>query len=261
MRQELGVVILGASKFDYLDSEQEGGEPLGNPRFAESARLFHEMFEGEVVVDKPRTEILDLFDRIDPPNEIMTKVSEFASHGNFDDLVVYFCGHGVIPLHMNYIGYLRRTKKPGLNATALKIKDLLRDLSDSVAGRNIRIFTVLDACFSGHVIKEMALGAQDASRGESLLDQIAIDTLPGKGAAIYCACPANTFALAPQKEKTTLFTGAIVDILKQGLASRRDAPHLSWRDIRGPFFKPSDGEAAKARRCHACTLWTSLKVT
>jgi hypothetical protein len=149
MRQKLGVIILGASQFDYLDSEPERTEPLGDPRFAESARQFHELFKGEIVVGKPETKILDLYNYAISPSEMSNKVLDFANSRSFDDLIIYFCGHGVVPLRMDYVGYLRLTKEDRPGATALQLKTLLRDLSNTLFGKQTRVFTVRSAQFSG----------------------------------------------------------------------------------------------------------------
>src|SRR5262249_18633689 len=140
--RRLGVIILGASKYDHW-------KLLDNPRFAESAREFRELLTDEAVVGKREVRVLSLFDESYPPHKVTIDIIKFLSDEEPDDIVLYYCGHGDLTLkeRREYFVYLRGTQDIAIPTTALKISDLADALEPSLIGK--RVFVVLDACYAG----------------------------------------------------------------------------------------------------------------
>jgi hypothetical protein len=219
--RRLGVIILGASKYDHWKS-------LDNPRFAESAKEFRELLTDEAVIGKREVRVLSLFDEPHPPDKVTIDIINFLSEAEPDDVVLYYCGHGDLTLkeRREYFVYLRGTQNIAIPATALKISDLAENLERYLIGK--RVFVVLDACFAGSGIvawvnKAIVATALAATEGRDI-------------------------ALARTGDPRTVFTGAIADVLRNGIATRGEAPQLSWRDVFEHVYKVTQEQQAPTPR-------------
>src|SRR5215813_11175290 len=88
-RRKLGLVVLGASRFEYYSD-------LANPAFLASAHAFRTTITNQnASLFGERIAILDLFDSTDNPLRIFTRVREFVdAEPDLTDVLVYYCGHG-----------------------------------------------------------------------------------------------------------------------------------------------------------------------
>ncbi|MFL9826599.1 PAN domain-containing protein [Rhodoplanes sp. SY1] len=218
---KLGIVVLGASTFEFHPD-------LDNPRFLYSAREFLKALRGNNVAADRKPEILDLFDRPYAPDETIDRIADFASRP-LDGIVVYYCGHGDAPRDKEYRVFLRKSKRERRNATLLSVQGLIHDV-ERVAIRKQLVF-VLDACYSGEVIKQMS-EYMDAAGAETLLRRAFADSIAHMGTAIVAAAGGEQPALAKHEDELTLFTGAVVNCLRDGVSDLSGQPTLSWSDVR-----------------------------
>lgn len=122
-----------------------------------------------------------------------------------DTLFVYYAGHGLLGPRLDEL-YLAATGSDldDLRYSALSV-DAIHDIfMDSRAHNRVLI---LDCCFSGRAI-EHAMGRQDGL----LQAKIKIT-----GGITLASSPANWHALAPRGARYTAFTGALLDLLRDGI--------------------------------------------
>ncbi|GGF74848.1 hypothetical protein GCM10007301_38410 [Azorhizobium oxalatiphilum] len=220
MRQ-IGVVILGASTYDYWHS-------LDDPRFAASAKAFRRLFTHAGTLGgnvHEQAQILDLYDSPASADDITSQIVEFVAQSDFDDVIIYYCGHGFISAdRKGYCVTLRRTKELTKTSSSLLVRNLAHDLDEHLIGK--RTFIVFDSCFSGDAVKEfMAPGFLD-----NFVDDYLMESFPRSGTAVIYATSGGDVALSKQQDTMTLFTGTLVNVLGAGLEARRDAALISWRD-------------------------------
>jgi WD40 repeat protein len=142
---------------------------------------------------------------VDPPDArtMAERVAEQARQAE-SVLLIYYLGHGLLGLSDEL--YLAAsgtdTLTPGLAAhQALPFSAITEALSSCRAGS---VIVVLDCCFSGR-----------AAYAERRTGQRRGFTLP-PAHGMYLLASADQFALAPEDEECTAFTGAVVDLLVQG---------------------------------------------
>ena len=214
--RRLGVIVLGASTYDHWHA-------LDNPRFANSANEFKRFISDRSVFGESNIQFLDLFDQRVSQAEVSPKIVEFLSETKFDDVVIYYCGHGIFSRdRKSYFVCLRGTQEKTSSSTALRIGGLADDLEESLIGK--RVFVVLDACFAGSAIVEF-MAAQ------SLVHRHLEESFPRSGVAVLTATDGRDVALAKSADRFTLFTGGLADALSNGIASSSEKPELSWRDV------------------------------
>jgi putative AlgH/UPF0301 family transcriptional regulator len=124
-------------------------------------------------------------------------------------LLVYFAGHGVVDertgeLHLA----VGQTDREVAYATAVPYEWIRRAVLDSPASRRV---VILDCCYAGRAISGMS---DDLT---AVADEVEIDRT-----CVLVATSPNRAALAPPDEKYTAFTGALVDVLRQGVPDGPD---------------------------------------
>jgi putative AlgH/UPF0301 family transcriptional regulator len=124
-------------------------------------------------------------------------------------LLVYFAGHGVVDertgeLHLA----VGNTDREAAYATAVPYEWIRRAVLDSPASRRV---VILDCCYAGRAISSMS---DDLT---AVADEVEIDRT-----CVLVATSPNRTALAPPDEKYTAFTGALVDVLRQGVPDGPD---------------------------------------
>jgi hypothetical protein len=141
---------------------------------------------------------------IDPasPDEVDRELARCARDAE-DTFLVYYSGHGVPD---QYDGALHlavtTTERDRLHATAIPFEWVRRALRASPAGARV---VILDCCFSGRAIQPMSAGELAAEADIA-------------GSFVMTASAANRTALAPEGEPFTAFTGALLEILRDGIA-------------------------------------------
>jgi hypothetical protein len=119
-----------------------------------------------------------------------------------DTLLVYYAGHG-LPLSRDGSLHLAlgETDRERLHATAYPVDWIREALRQSNASAKV---VILDCCFSGRAIQTLS--------HDAVAEQVDV-----AGSFVLTATPANKLALAPEGEKYTAFTGALVEILRLGV--------------------------------------------
>lgn len=88
---KLGIVILGASAFPYMNDAT-----LNNPALARSAQLAKSLF-GPPNTAFTGAAVLDLFDSEKQPVEVLDAIERHVdAHPDMRDLVIYYCGHAAV---------------------------------------------------------------------------------------------------------------------------------------------------------------------
>ncbi|MEU6994393.1 caspase family protein [Streptomyces sp. NPDC046465] len=138
------------------------------------------------------------------PQRVGEALSRAAS-GVEDMFLVYFAGHGALDdrglLHLLLTG--SDTKLLGWSSLRF---DLIRQALAYAPARN-RVL-LLDCCFSGRAIDTMGDAAS-----------LYFGQLEIAGTYVLASAPANTPARAPLGERHTLFTGELINFLREGSAA------------------------------------------
>ncbi|CAL9523855.1 hypothetical protein SUDANB145_03878 [Streptomyces sp. enrichment culture] len=135
-----------------------------------------------------------------------------------DTLIVYYAGHGLLDRHDGQ--QLLLTLPGSLEDwpdTCVRSGDVRRAIHGTGPAR--RRVLILDCCFSGRVLTEMA----GTDRGEQG-GEMALRTLRGvEGSYVMTSAAKDRPSHAPDPERCTVFTGALVDVLRKGLP---DGPEM-----------------------------------
>ena len=153
-----------------------------------------------------------------------------------DTLVVYYAGHGLNENDDLYLAYADTDRdQPQLTGLGY---DKVRHIVTSSPAR--RCIVILDCCYAGKVIEWMGPGDAGAA-GE----------LDIRGTYVLTATGMTAKAIAPQGERHTAFTGALLRMLRDGVDNGREflcvadlhprlAAELRSRNLPQPRQRPID---------------------
>jgi hypothetical protein len=212
-------VLLGASQFPNFPRERH----LDNPSFGNSARAFQSVISDGDVSLSGKPSVLDLFDSDLAPQEIIRRIRDFLkAEANITDVVLYYCGHGSFLSDRTYFLMIRATEPDSEAFTGLPWRQMRHTLEPHLA--NKRVYIVLDCCFAGRAITEF----QSVALGP-LIEEQTFHALPRRGTALVAASAHGDVAIAPGERSLTMFTGALVEAIENGLEARTRT--LSFRDL------------------------------
>ncbi len=154
------------------------------------------------VVTNPRTS-----------REITRNVEEMAQRAQ-DALIVYYSGHGLIDPDENELYLGLPDSEKGVADTSARFRSVRRAMRDCDAACRA---VILDCCYSGRALDEMGEGGLDLTLG----------TEPAEGAYYMTSTARDRRGLAAGRDRCTVFTGALVDVLREGLPDGRDMLSLS----------------------------------
>lgn len=222
-------IILGASNFPKTD-----GLLFPSASFRKSAEDFRDYLLSPDHFELPEDNLLYLFDASDASSRLDEKVGEFikgkveaskSSRKIISDVIVYYVGHGGFAAGTSeYYLALSDTRNNNPLFSSYSIRALATTLKEFA--RNIRRYVILDCCFSASAYSAfMSSGpGQVASKKASeAFEQ------PGKGTALLCASSAANPAIAPEGEVHTMFSGAMLEILRSNPDAAAD--YLSFKDL------------------------------
>jgi hypothetical protein len=202
-------VILGASDFTNW-------KELSNTAFASSAEDFKRYLFDEDGFNLPRDHLLPLFDTTKSQSDILVAVADFLSEkykaqseGGIRDLLLYYVGHGNFTAARNYCLAVRDSR-PKVDGTLLRMSDLAGVIRNNAGG--LRRFLILDCCFAGKAIKEIQAGPLVAAREEIM------ESFAREGTTLLCSSTEGKVSLAPEGSKYTMFSGALLEVLRNGVA-------------------------------------------
>lgn len=135
---------------------------------------------------------------------LVAEIQRFAVAAT-DVLVIWFIGHGIFETDSRklYLA-LHKTDPEDPYYTALPFEQLKRAFL--VSNAEVKIL-MMDCCFSGAVIAEMAMGMTALSA--LFREQVAVE-----GTYIMTACSGQEIALSPPDDRFTAFTGSVIDALR-----------------------------------------------
>jgi hypothetical protein len=213
---EPGLVVLGASKFSSPDL-------YSNPSFKRSKSAF---IAEAIANGIPAKRVLDLFDSDLSVGTLFDKIAYFLRHNPaITDLIIYYCGHGGLTNRDEFYLALKAMRRGREASEGLNLGQLRTDLDDWLSPR--RVYLVLDCCFAAAALMQ----SQFMSVGNVtpvVADQV-FETFPKAGTALLAAAPASAPAKAFEGEEYTVFTGALVQALHEGIDGL--GARLSLRDI------------------------------
>lgn len=159
----------------------------------------------------PDGHLLNLFDSPEAPDEMYAQIVAFLDRHEDRprDVIVYYVGHGHIPHENDLFLAIRRTRQRFLVSNTLRVKDL----GDALRNRSnrYRIYMILDCCFSGAAVaKLLSVSALQAT--VTMTER----AFPSGGLALLCSTSASEVGWAPEGDRYTLFSGALLDVLQKG---------------------------------------------
>jgi hypothetical protein len=141
---------------------------------------------------------------VDPSRDLAIRQIAAWCREAEDILVVYFSGHGLIGEDGELLLACADTELDMADYTALPISLLRKAVQSSPA--RVRVL-ILDCCYSGRAIR--TLGAET-----DLLGQVELS-----GTYTLASAPGDLQALFNEGERYTVFTGELIDTLRNGIAA------------------------------------------
>jgi Caspase domain len=168
--------------------------------------------------------VLDLFDSSDPAPKLLSTIVAFLREKSLTvkstSLILYYVGHGAF-VGEDYLLAIQSTDADLMGASSLRIRDLSRAILRNTSG--MRRYLVLDCCFAA-----AAYAAFQSAPLQVAIQRTQVE-LPPEGTALLCASGSRDPALAPKDETYTMFTGALLQVLKFGTMA--GPPEFSFVDV------------------------------
>lgn len=200
-------IILGVSECPRAPNLQ----PL--PQCRNSAEDFEHYLRTNLNLSSFR--VLNLFDVAAPASEQLEQIEDFlARHVSAErrpkDLILYYSGHGGFTGNdQAYFLAVQKTRQGSEGATSIRYIDLASTIKRRA--NKLRKYLILDCCFA----------AAAAVRTQSDIGQLQVsrvkEELPQSGMALLCSSAAKLVSIAPAGERNTMFSGALLECLKQGI--------------------------------------------
>jgi hypothetical protein len=183
--------------------------------------------------------VIDLFNDPSAPSTQLGRILEEVRNSISDrketdhpirDILIYYVGHGIPGLGGHLHFFVRDTSEGIEEQSSIAATNLAQVLR--VAAPQQRRLVILDCCFSGSAVAAFgAQGAADHAIAAAALKDLAPE-VPSRerGTVIFCSSPRSDVSFAPQEAVQTLFTGALLAVLRDGSVSRH-AEMLSFSDL------------------------------
>lgn len=208
-------VILGASRFPKAPK-------LGAGRaFYNSATDFMETLMAPKGLGIAEQDICWLFDDGRSPSDQLEDVAAFLYQRNdrlrkgialTQDLILFYVGHGLFTRNDKaYCLAVRATNENNEGPTSIRAADLATVIKENA--RFARRFLIFDCCFAASFYREFQSAPLSLARSQMLQE------LPTRGTALLCSSSAREPSLAPQEEKRTMFSEALMTSLQRGSVS------------------------------------------
>src|ERR1700691_1683641 len=215
-------IVLGAGNFRRSPSLNRAG-------FSASAKDFVSYLIDERLFALPSGDLLDLFDSDMSPGDQIERMCDFLDRSAGDsgsdgrDVLLYYVGHGgFVGMNKDYFLSVAVTREGFEGPTAIRMADLSSALRDHAGGA--RKYLILDCCFAASAFAQF----QDSGLSGVICSQT-LDPLPPRGTALLCSSGSRQVSLSPCGESHTLFSGAFLEVLRNGEVSGRAA--FSLEDV------------------------------
>jgi|SRR5215469_2739997 len=218
------VVIIGASRFPK--TELSGGSP-----FSRSVEAFLAYLLADDGFGLRRDNVLDLFDDSRPAQQQLQNISDFLREKQRtgdaaqlpENLLIYYVGHGQFtPNDRKYCLAVRDTEGNNMGLTSVRGSYLAEVVRGGAM--HLRRFLILDCCFAGSMLGEFLSSPGEAANVQMIKD------LPDKGTTLLCASSSQDVALAPTRLEYTMFSDALLKVLREGNPTLGE--HLSMSELK-----------------------------
>jgi hypothetical protein len=225
-RESTLALVLGASEWpDYPEFHASSS-------FRRSALELMDYLLGRHGLNLSRRNVKIFFDTFEDVPEILRQIRNFIRErrkeldalGNpVTDLIIYYIGHGGITFDTNaFFLAIRSTHEDDPLATSITAESLGRLIREGAAG--LRTYLVLDCCFAASATKVFmsapleVVGVQLRDKLPPQGDSVAVESgrWPEYGVALLCASGSSEPAKAPPDLPYTMFTGGLLDVLRNG---------------------------------------------
>jgi formylglycine-generating enzyme required for sulfatase activity len=181
--------------------------------FATSARGFRDYLTDARGFGLPDSNVLDLFDSTRTAPEIVEEIQNYlrqrmSAQPSPRDLFLYYTGHGGFISGRDYFLAVRSTIEGLEGTSSIRVSDLAAALRN--AARDVRRFLILDCCFAAAAFREFQSTPGAAARLQTL------DAFPRRGTTLLCSSSSRSVSIAPEGESYTMFSGALLDVLRHG---------------------------------------------
>jgi hypothetical protein len=242
MQEVNAAILLGASRFSP-------GSFSANESFLRSSVAFREYLCEKnprgIGIEGPM--LLDLFDSPSSAGDQMKAVAEFVdrlkvgSPETIRNLIVYYVGHGFFGNGgRDYFLALAATESDVRDATGLRFSSFGEVLRRRA--KSYRVFYILDCCFAGEALNALQSGeevvAELASAALRVEGRKLVLERPRRGSALLCAASRHEVTFAPQGKDLTMFSEALLGVLRDGDAELHptmtlsDVGDLIWQRLR-----------------------------
>jgi hypothetical protein len=200
-------IILGVSKCPRATNL----DPL--PQCAASARAFEEYLRTSLHISSAN--VLNLFDSSDSASDQLDQIEDWLAQAlsrtlTPTDLMLYYTGHGGFARNdQSYFLAVQKTRRGSEGATSIRYVDLASSVKRHAD--HLRKYLILDCCFAASAV----IGTQ-ADLGQMVIDRVS-DELPPYGTAVLCSSAAKLFSIAPPGDTYTMFSGAFLQCLREGI--------------------------------------------
>jgi hypothetical protein len=244
-------IILGAAEFPSAPQFEAA------PQFANSASAMRAFLLAEGGFGLSQNNLLDLFDIADEQPVIIRKIATFllelrkrieSTGESLSDIIFFYVGHGGFDTAANstYFLAIRQTNAVDYLASSVAISSLRRALREST--RDARHYLILDCCFAAAAV---APYLSMSATAQAMVTQVQ-DAFPPSGTALLCASGAIVPARAKRDAQFTMFSEALIDVLRQGVTTAPEVLTLSeiGTAVRG-LLKTKYGDEAVRPEVHS----------
>jgi CHAT domain/Caspase domain len=208
-------VVTGASVFKRSPDLAQG------KRFKESADEFLAYLRDPDGFNLPERNLLNLFDSDEPPDSLLEQIENFLEEhlkpGEKEpapqDLLFYYLGHGGFTADNKYRLAVARTR-PDSDSSSIRMVDLAKSIKNKAA--QLRKYLILDCCFAAEAFKYFQSNRQ-STPGEAAQVELRDALAPATGTTMLCSSSAIETSKAPEEEKYTMFSGALLQTLRKGI--------------------------------------------
>jgi hypothetical protein len=233
--ESTAAIVLGAHDWSGV------GLGLANS-YLRSARGILDYFRDGTGLGLDPGRVLDLFDNEEAASKQIERVYDKVQTWLLEhlerkppvaDLIIYYIGHGMVDDSNHLAMLVKSSRSPLETDTAIGAPSLARTLRR--AAPHQRRIVVLDCCFSEAAARAFIgmgdLSQQIASIAWRDLRDDRSDNVhnPAEGTLLFCSCSADQLSIGPPTAERTLFTGAVLDVLRQGAEGYPEV--LSFADL------------------------------
>jgi hypothetical protein len=202
-------IILGASEFPRANL-------TASEAFRNSAAQVRAYLIDPQGFGLPWENLLDLFNAEDVSANLNDKIVNFLKARATEmksrnqparDLLVYYVGHGGFTEEGEYFLAIRDTRSDCELLSSFPIKALAKTLKEHIW---LRRYLILDCCFAAQAYSAFQSDPLPVACRQTM------DEFPKKGTALLCASSRHHPAIILPSQDHTMFSGALLHILRQG---------------------------------------------